>query len=99
MFWAGCGESCQDALVQLSVTISLVSRFYEDSNTWDVYQQFLWGPGLLITPVLDEVSVPQRHTAWSWGGSLFSLSLSFFFLSFVLLGLHLQHMEVPRLGV
>ena len=23
----------------------------------------------------------------------------FFFLSFILLGLHLQHMEVPRLGV
>lgn len=39
----------------------LISRFYGDSSTWDVHQQFLWGPGLLITPVLDEVSVPQRH--------------------------------------
>lgn len=57
-----CGESCQEALARISMNLSLISRFYEDSNTWDVHQQFLWGPGLLITPVLDEVSVPQRHT-------------------------------------
>uniref|UniRef100_A0A5F9DBU7 Sucrase-isomaltase, intestinal n=1 Tax=Oryctolagus cuniculus TaxID=9986 RepID=A0A5F9DBU7_RABIT len=30
--------------------------FYGDNNTWDVYQQFLWGPGLLITPVLEEAT-------------------------------------------
>lgn len=37
-----------------TVARPLLHEFYEDSNTWDVYQQFLWGPGLLITPVLDE---------------------------------------------
>uniref|UniRef100_A0A8C3X523 Maltase-glucoamylase n=1 Tax=Catagonus wagneri TaxID=51154 RepID=A0A8C3X523_9CETA len=37
-----------------TVARPLLHEFYEDSNTWDVYQQFLWGPGLLITPVLNE---------------------------------------------
>ncbi|XP_061021942.1 maltase-glucoamylase isoform X3 [Dama dama] len=37
-----------------TVARPLLHEFYQDSNTWDVYQQFLWGPGLLITPVLDE---------------------------------------------
>uniref|UniRef100_A0A7N5JPE2 Maltase-glucoamylase n=1 Tax=Ailuropoda melanoleuca TaxID=9646 RepID=A0A7N5JPE2_AILME len=37
-----------------TVARPLLHEFYEDSNTWDVHQQFLWGPGLLITPVLDE---------------------------------------------
>lgn len=47
-----------------------VFRFYQDSNTWDVYQQFLWGPGLLITPVLDEASVP---TEYPWASLLLFL--------------------------
>lgn len=34
---------------------SLCSRFYQDPATWEVHEQFLWGPGLLITPVLHEV--------------------------------------------
>uniref|UniRef100_A0ABI0NK37 Maltase-glucoamylase n=1 Tax=Bos taurus TaxID=9913 RepID=A0ABI0NK37_BOVIN len=37
-----------------TVARPLLHEFYQDSNTWDVHQQFLWGPGLLITPVLDE---------------------------------------------
>uniref|UniRef100_F7BGL5 Maltase-glucoamylase n=1 Tax=Monodelphis domestica TaxID=13616 RepID=F7BGL5_MONDO len=37
-----------------TVARPLLHEFYEDSNTWAVYRQFLWGPGLLITPVLDE---------------------------------------------
>ncbi|XP_044534936.1 maltase-glucoamylase, intestinal-like [Gracilinanus agilis] len=37
-----------------TVARPLLHEFYEDSDTWDVYRQFLWGPGLLITPVLDE---------------------------------------------
>ncbi|XP_022435011.1 maltase-glucoamylase, intestinal isoform X2 [Delphinapterus leucas] len=37
-----------------TVARPLLHEFYEDSNTWDVQQQFLWGPGLLITPVLAE---------------------------------------------
>ncbi|XP_069853023.1 uncharacterized protein [Dipodomys merriami] len=37
-----------------TVARPLVHEFYEDSNTWDVHRQFLWGPALLITPVLEE---------------------------------------------
>ncbi|XP_045420062.1 maltase-glucoamylase, intestinal isoform X1 [Lemur catta] len=37
-----------------TVARPLLHEFYEDSSTWDVHRQFLWGPGLLITPVLDE---------------------------------------------
>ncbi|XP_036904943.1 maltase-glucoamylase, intestinal [Sturnira hondurensis] len=37
-----------------TVARPLLHEFYQDSNTWDVHTQFLWGPGLLITPVLDE---------------------------------------------
>lgn len=37
-----------------TVARPLLHEFYGDSNTWDVHKQFLWGPGLLITPVLDE---------------------------------------------
>lgn len=52
-------------MAQISVTLSLISRFYGDSSTWDVHQQFLWGPGLLITPVLNEASVPAETPRWS----------------------------------
>ena len=31
-------------------------RFYDDETTYDIDRQFLWGAGLMITPVLDEVS-------------------------------------------
>ncbi|XP_050822069.1 probable maltase-glucoamylase 2 [Gopherus flavomarginatus] len=37
-----------------TVTRPLLFEFVEDKNTWDVYKQFLWGPALLISPVLDE---------------------------------------------
>ncbi|XP_072508617.1 uncharacterized protein [Notamacropus eugenii] len=37
-----------------TVARPLLHEFYNDSYTWDVYRQFLWGPGLLITPVLEE---------------------------------------------
>ncbi|XP_076422556.1 maltase-glucoamylase isoform X6 [Peromyscus maniculatus bairdii] len=37
-----------------TVARPLLHEFYEDINTWDINRQFLWGPGLLITPVLDE---------------------------------------------
>ncbi|XP_055458101.1 maltase-glucoamylase isoform X1 [Psammomys obesus] len=37
-----------------TVARPLLHEFYEDSNTWAIHRQFLWGPGLLITPVLDE---------------------------------------------
>ncbi|XP_068137043.1 sucrase-isomaltase, intestinal [Hyperolius riggenbachi] len=35
-----------------TVVRPLLHEFYSDSETWTVDQQFLWGPGLLITPVL-----------------------------------------------
>nr|XP_025837997.1 putative maltase-glucoamylase-like protein FLJ16351 [Vulpes vulpes] len=37
-----------------TVARPLVHEFYQDPATWDVHEQFLWGPGLLITPVLYE---------------------------------------------
>ncbi|KAL6030232.1 hypothetical protein STEG23_035760, partial [Scotinomys teguina] len=37
-----------------TVARPLLHEFYQDNNTWDINRQFLWGPGLLITPVLDE---------------------------------------------
>ncbi|XP_052029484.1 maltase-glucoamylase [Apodemus sylvaticus] len=37
-----------------TVARPLLHEFYEDSNTWGIDRQFLWGPGLLITPVLDQ---------------------------------------------
>nr|XP_023423179.1 uncharacterized protein LOC100714419 [Cavia porcellus] len=37
-----------------TVARPLLHEFYGDNNTWDIYRQFLWGPGLLITPVLEE---------------------------------------------
>ncbi|KAJ8368022.1 hypothetical protein SKAU_G00080500 [Synaphobranchus kaupii] len=36
-----------------TVVRSLMHEFYNDSTTWTVDRQFLWGPYLLITPVLD----------------------------------------------
>ncbi|XP_066220354.1 probable maltase-glucoamylase 2 [Saccopteryx leptura] len=35
-----------------TVARPLVHEFYQDNATWEVHEQFLWGPGLLITPVL-----------------------------------------------
>ncbi|XP_045351894.1 probable maltase-glucoamylase 2 isoform X1 [Leopardus geoffroyi] len=37
-----------------TVARPLVHEFYKDPATWEVHEQFLWGPGLLITPVLYE---------------------------------------------
>ncbi|XP_040857870.1 probable maltase-glucoamylase 2 [Ochotona curzoniae] len=37
-----------------TVARPLVHEFYQDPVTWDIHEQFLWGPGLLITPVLYE---------------------------------------------
>lgn len=30
----------------------VLHEFVNDRNTWDVYEQFLWGPALLISPVM-----------------------------------------------
>ncbi|KAM7413361.1 hypothetical protein PAMA_020650 [Pampus argenteus] len=37
-----------------TVVRPLLHEFVNDRNTWEVYKQFLWGPALLITPVLDQ---------------------------------------------
>uniref|UniRef100_A0A8D0H5K9 P-type domain-containing protein n=1 Tax=Sphenodon punctatus TaxID=8508 RepID=A0A8D0H5K9_SPHPU len=38
-----------------TVVRPLLHEFYSDNATWGIDRQFLWGPGLLITPVLDLV--------------------------------------------
>ncbi|NXC03388.1 MGA protein, partial [Orthonyx spaldingii] len=35
-----------------TVVRPLLHEFVEDRNTWDIDEQFLWGPALLISPVL-----------------------------------------------
>ncbi|NXE53142.1 MGA protein, partial [Casuarius casuarius] len=45
-----------------TVVRPLLHEFYSDEETWSVDTQFLWGPGLLISPVLDEgVDVIQAY--------------------------------------
>ncbi|XP_039930494.1 sucrase-isomaltase, intestinal isoform X1 [Hirundo rustica] len=36
-----------------TVVRPLLHEFYSDEITWDIDRQFLWGPGLLISPVLE----------------------------------------------
>ncbi|KAJ6660960.1 hypothetical protein lerEdw1_016980 [Lerista edwardsae] len=43
-----------------TVARPLLHEFAQDNNTWDIYRQFLWGPALLISPVLDQGSVSVR---------------------------------------
>ncbi|XP_072852258.2 sucrase-isomaltase, intestinal isoform X2 [Pogona vitticeps] len=40
-----------------TVARPMLHEFTDDIETWDVYRQFLWGPALLISPVLDEGAV------------------------------------------
>ncbi|XP_065509451.1 maltase-glucoamylase-like [Caloenas nicobarica] len=45
-----------------TVARPLLHEFYSDEVTWNVDKQFLWGPGLLITPVLEPgVEVIQAY--------------------------------------
>ncbi|KAM5332711.1 sucrase-isomaltase, intestinal [Glossophaga mutica] len=30
----------------------LLNEFFNEKSTWDVYEQFLWGPAFMVTPVL-----------------------------------------------
>ncbi|NXA12159.1 MGA protein, partial [Sapayoa aenigma] len=47
-----------DAHAQGSTVVRpLLHEFVEDRNTWDVYEQFLWGPALLISPVMSQGAV------------------------------------------
>ncbi|XP_056354560.1 sucrase-isomaltase, intestinal [Oenanthe melanoleuca] len=36
-----------------TVVRPLLHEFYSDETTWDIDRQFLWGPGLLISPALE----------------------------------------------
>ena len=33
----------------------IIDRFPKESVTWEIDRQFLWGPNLLISPVLEKV--------------------------------------------
>ncbi|NXA48925.1 SUIS protein, partial [Nothocercus julius] len=35
----------------------MLHEFVEDRTTWEIYEQFLWGPALLISPVLEPNAV------------------------------------------
>lgn len=48
----GCSRR-NSGKVQLWLSIH---RFVEDRETWNIDAQFLWGPALLISPVLKLVS-------------------------------------------
>ncbi|OXB52510.1 hypothetical protein ASZ78_006216 [Callipepla squamata] len=37
-----------------TVVRPLLHEFVDDRTTWEIYQQFLWGPALLISPVLEK---------------------------------------------
>lgn len=39
-------------------------RFYSDEITWDIDRQFLWGPGLLISPALEPVGLAGLGSLW-----------------------------------
>ncbi|XP_047912381.2 maltase-glucoamylase-like [Anser cygnoides] len=40
-----------------TVVRPLLHEFVEDRTTWDIQKQFLWGPALLISPVLEQGAV------------------------------------------
>uniref|UniRef100_A0A803W8T6 alpha-glucosidase n=1 Tax=Ficedula albicollis TaxID=59894 RepID=A0A803W8T6_FICAL len=40
-----------------TVVRPLLHEFYSDETTWDIDRQFLWGPGLLISPALEPVGL------------------------------------------
>uniref|UniRef100_A0A8C0HDR0 Maltase n=1 Tax=Chelonoidis abingdonii TaxID=106734 RepID=A0A8C0HDR0_CHEAB len=40
-----------------TVVRPVLHEFVEDKQTWDVYKQFLWGPALLISPVLENATL------------------------------------------
>uniref|UniRef100_A0A8C0UU31 Maltase-glucoamylase, intestinal-like n=1 Tax=Cyanistes caeruleus TaxID=156563 RepID=A0A8C0UU31_CYACU len=48
-----------------TVARPLLHEFYAEEATWDVNGQFLWGPGLLITPVLEPGSRLWMRKQWT----------------------------------
>ncbi|NXE99258.1 MGA protein, partial [Menura novaehollandiae] len=51
-----------------TVVRPLLHEFYSDETTWNIDRQFLWGPGLLISPVLEpgveSISIYLPDAAW-----------------------------------
>lgn len=41
---------------KVQLCLSHPDRFVQDRNTWSIDEQFLWGPALLISPVMKLVS-------------------------------------------
>ncbi|XP_021239396.1 maltase-glucoamylase, intestinal-like, partial [Numida meleagris] len=52
-----------------TVARPLMHEFYSDEATWDVDRQFLWGPALLITPVLDPVDTSPLEVPYCYYSS------------------------------
>uniref|UniRef100_A0A669Q5G8 alpha-glucosidase n=1 Tax=Phasianus colchicus TaxID=9054 RepID=A0A669Q5G8_PHACC len=44
-----------------TVVRPVLHEFYSDEGTWAVDRQFLWGPGLLISAVIDQVDVIDAY--------------------------------------
>lgn len=44
---------------ELNIEFFAVDRFPEDTNTYVIDDQFLWGSALMITPVLTKVRLNQ----------------------------------------
>lgn len=42
------------------ITNIFIDRFADDKVTWEIDRQFLWGPSLLISPVLEEVKTGEE---------------------------------------
>ncbi|KAM9274801.1 sucrase-isomaltase, intestinal [Cariama cristata] len=40
-----------------TVVRPMLHEFVEDRTTWEIYKQFLWGPALLISPVMEKNAV------------------------------------------
>ncbi len=67
------------------MTRALWDEFTSDRTTWDIDRQFLWGSGLLITPVLDQFATsvsgyfPDARwydiTRWVIDGSISELNV------------------------
>uniref|UniRef100_A0A8C8BMQ7 alpha-glucosidase n=1 Tax=Otus sunia TaxID=257818 RepID=A0A8C8BMQ7_9STRI len=75
-----------------TVTRPLLHEFYAEEATWSVDKQFLWGPGLLITPVLDPVGHPSLISRREFTGALIWLRKQWtdMYLPADKMGLHLR---------
>lgn len=52
---------CEKGKFDTLTNAILIDRFSDDKTTWDIDRQFLWGPSLLISPVLDKVKKTECY--------------------------------------